>query len=72
MIELLNANALSIPLADGSVQMVATSPPYYGLRDYKTGQRNKITCSPYRHWFDKTEQLCYIIAVHLYLQTGER
>lgn len=24
-------------LADGSVQVVATSPPYYGLRDYATG-----------------------------------
>lgn len=31
---LINANALSIPLADKSVQCVVTSPPYYGLRDY--------------------------------------
>jgi len=31
---LINANSLNIPLADGSVQCVVTSPPYYGLRDY--------------------------------------
>ncbi len=31
---ILNANALHIPLADGCVQTVMTSPPYYGLRDY--------------------------------------
>jgi DNA modification methylase len=33
---LINANALSIPLADKCVQLVVTSPPYYGQRDYKT------------------------------------
>lgn len=33
---LINGNALSIPLADQSVQCVVTSPPYYGLRDYGT------------------------------------
>lgn len=32
---LINANSLRIPLTDQSVQMVATSPPYYGLRDYQ-------------------------------------
>jgi len=31
---LINANAKNIPLADGSVNCVITSPPYYGLRDY--------------------------------------
>lgn len=31
---LINANSLHIPLADQSVHMVATSPPYFGLRDY--------------------------------------
>lgn len=31
---LINANALSIPLAAKSVHTVVTSPPYYGLRDY--------------------------------------
>ena len=35
---LLNANALHIPLADGSVNCVVTSPPYYGLRDYGTAE----------------------------------
>ena len=29
---LINANALHIPLADGSVHTIVTSPPYYGLR----------------------------------------
>ena len=33
---ILNANALNIPLADGTVQTCVTSPPYYGLRDYGT------------------------------------
>ena len=31
---LINANSKQIPLADGSVNCVVTSPPYYGLRDY--------------------------------------
>ena len=31
---IVQANALHIPLADESVQMVCTSPPYWGLRDY--------------------------------------
>lgn len=31
---LIAANAVQIPLAPRSVQMVATSPPYWGLRDY--------------------------------------
>ena len=35
---LINANAKSIPLADGSVNCVVTSPPYYGLRDYGTAK----------------------------------
>jgi hypothetical protein len=30
----LQGNALHLPLADGSVHMVCTSPPYWGLRDY--------------------------------------
>jgi len=32
---LINCNAKNIPLADGSVHCVVTSPPYYGLRDYQ-------------------------------------
>jgi DNA modification methylase len=35
---LLQANALQIPLADQSVHMVLTSPPYWGLRDYQTAE----------------------------------
>jgi DNA modification methylase len=31
---ILNANALHIPLASGTVQTCVTSPPYYGLRSY--------------------------------------
>lgn len=34
MVSLLNADSLTMPLADGSVHMIATSPPYWGLRDY--------------------------------------
>ena len=33
-VQLINADARNIPLADKSVQCVVTSPPYYGLRDY--------------------------------------
>ncbi len=32
-----NANALYLPLGDKSVHMIATSPPYWGLRSYDTG-----------------------------------
>ena len=36
---IIQADARNIPLADGSVQCVVTSPPYWGLRDYGvTGQ----------------------------------
>jgi DNA modification methylase len=31
---LLQANAGKVPLKDGIVQTIVTSPPYYGLRDY--------------------------------------
>lgn len=31
---LVNANASAIPLTNGSVNAIITSPPYYGLRDY--------------------------------------
>lgn len=33
---LLRADARALPLADESVDLVVTSPPYYGLRDYGT------------------------------------
>ena len=29
----LQADARRIPLGDGTVDMIATSPPYFGLRD---------------------------------------
>ena len=34
MNELVNGDGLRIPLADRSVHMIATSPPFWGLRDY--------------------------------------
>lgn len=34
MIQLVNANALHIPLKENSVNCCVTSPPYWGLRDY--------------------------------------
>jgi DNA modification methylase len=34
MIEIINSNSLHIPLADESVSMVCTSPPYWSLRNY--------------------------------------
>lgn len=35
---ILNADARAVPLADGSVHCVVTSPPYWGLRDYGTAR----------------------------------
>ena len=37
MITILRANALALPLADSSVDLVVTSPPYFGLRSYQDG-----------------------------------
>ena len=34
---ILNTDARHIPLRDGSVHCVITSPPYWGLRDYGLG-----------------------------------
>ena len=36
-VTLYKANALDLPLADDSVDLVVTSPPYFGLRSYKDG-----------------------------------
>lgn len=36
-ITILRANALALPLADSSVDLVVTSPPYFGLRSYQDG-----------------------------------
>ncbi len=41
---LIQADARHIPLADGCVQCVVTSPPYFGLRDY--GTANQIGLEP--------------------------
>ena len=56
---LINANALSIPLAAKSVHTVVTSPPYYGLRDYGTAKWVSIHASAreathYSGWFAYT------------------
>ena len=37
MITILRANALALPLADSSVDLGVTSPPYFGLRSYQDG-----------------------------------
>src|SRR5699024_747422 len=37
LITLYRANALDLPLADNSVDLVVTSPPYFGLRSYQDG-----------------------------------
>lgn len=36
---IVNGNATNIPLADGAVQVCVTSPPYFGLRNYKTSPK---------------------------------
>lgn len=36
-VTILRANALALPLADASVDLVVTSPPYFGLRSYQDG-----------------------------------
>lgn len=36
-VTLLRGNALDLPLADSSVDLVVTSPPYFGLRSYQDG-----------------------------------
>ena len=36
-VTILRANALTLPLADASVDLVVTSPPYFGLRSYQDG-----------------------------------
>lgn len=33
----IRANALALPLPDASVDLVVTSPPYFGLRSYQDG-----------------------------------
>lgn len=43
---LIQADARSIPLRDGCVQCVVTSPPYYGLRDYGVAGQLGLEGSP--------------------------
>src|SRR5699024_9907254 len=37
LITIYRANVLNLPLADDSVDLVVTSPPYFGLRSYQDG-----------------------------------
>lgn len=39
-VTILRANALALPLADASVDLVVTSPPYFGLRSYQDGGKH--------------------------------
>jgi DNA modification methylase len=39
---LIQGNALALPLADASVDLVVTSPPYFGLRSYKDGGEHYV------------------------------
>lgn len=43
---LIQADARAIPLADGCVQCVVTSPPYFGLRDYGTAGQIGLEATP--------------------------
>jgi len=43
---LINANALSIPLAAKSVHTIVTSPPYYGLRNYNVDGQIGLEVTP--------------------------
>jgi DNA modification methylase len=36
----LRGDAAHLPLPDGSVDLICTSPPYWGLRDYRDGGRS--------------------------------
>ena len=36
-VDIIRGDALDLPLADGSVDLVVTSPPYFGLRSYQDG-----------------------------------
>lgn len=39
-VEIIQADALALPLADDSVDLVVTSPPYFGLRSYQDGGKH--------------------------------
>ena len=40
MADIIRANALDLPLADGTVDLVVTIPPYFGLRSYQDGGKH--------------------------------
>jgi DNA modification methylase len=46
MIAILQASAFAIPLADSSVQMVVTSPPYFGVRKYAANPKTPSVGRP--------------------------
>lgn len=46
MITLIQADARRIPLPDGSIHCVVTSPPYWGLRDYRVNGQIGLEQSP--------------------------
>lgn len=39
-VELIRANARNLPIADSSVDLIVTSPPYFGLRSYQDGGKH--------------------------------
>jgi DNA modification methylase len=45
-VQLIQGNALHLPLADESIQCVVTSPPYWGLRDYGTEGQLGLESTP--------------------------
>ena len=46
LISIVNGDALHIPLRDGVVQIVVTSPPYWSLRDYGVNGQLGIEPTP--------------------------
>ena len=46
MSTLYNCDARSIPLVDGSIDCVVTSPPYWGLRDYSIDGQLGLEATP--------------------------
>ena len=43
---LIQGDARRLPLADQSVQMIVTSPPYWGLRSYQHAQQLSLERTP--------------------------
>jgi len=57
MIELIQANSLLVPLADNSIHMVVTSPPYWSLRDYGIDGQLGLEQSPEEYVARMVERL---------------